>query len=572
MTIPSTPANDPDSSARAGRIDKARQDYVYDFSNAGILFAEKVPKGTNNDLSPRYVLQVAEIAARIEANKLAGGAQQKRDAIKQSVESARGKTDGSTTVDGRPIGIEEYAEAISLLPEPLGLSVYDEDWAFGWQRVAGENAHMLQQVRRLPDHFPVTEAHFEQALGTRAEGDSLEEAMANGRVFLTDYAKLDGMPQNTSGGVQHFMYAPLGLFAVEKTGARRLMPVAIQCAQTPSAAAPIFTPIDGRLWTLAKQCLQVADMTVHGQIYHFGYCHILLEALILSSHRNLADNHPLLVLLLPHFEFTLGANNVAKGMLLPRGGYIDRLLGGSLDAGNTVMKDATRAVEWRDLIPVGEFEAMGTADATVLPSFPWRDDGLLSWPIVLEFVRGYVDLYYESDASVADDSELRAWLTEIGADDGARLSRFVDPAEVVTRDVLATLMAGVIYRATVYHAAINYAGYDWQLYAPNKSGSGYALAPTRSTVDSDDSLRAMLPSTDLVYVISKLLLQQRELKLTRMMHYSRGAFSDPRVKPLLDKAQADLKEVDATIATRNLSRPLVYGYAAPANVPNSIMV
>lgn len=572
MKIPSTPANDPDSSARAGRLEEARQDYLYDFSNAEILFAQEVPKGAGNELGAKYILEAGEISARIEANKLAGRVQQTKAAVEQGVESERGKTDGATTVDGRPNSIDEYADAISLLPTPLGLSVYDEDWAFGWQRVAGENAHMLQQLRRLPAHFPVTEEHFKQALGTRAEGDSLEEAMANGRIFLTDYAKLDGMPQNTSGGVQHFMYAPLGLFAVEKTGARRLMPVAIQCAQTPSASAPIFTPTDGRLWTLAKQCLHVADMTVHGQIYHFGYCHILLEALILSSHRTLADNHPLLVLMLPHFEFTLGANNVAKGMLVSRGGYIDRLLGGSLDAGNTLMKDATRAVKWRDLVPGAEFEAMGTADATTLPSFPWRDDGLLSWPIVLEFVRSYVNLYYESDASVADDTELRAWLTEIGADDGARLDQFVDPAEVVTRDALVTLMAGVVYRATVYHAAINYAGYDWQLYAPNKSGSGYALAPTRGTVDSDDSLRAMLPSTDLVYVISKLLLQQRDLKLTRMMQYSRGTFSDARIKPLLDKAQSDLKAVDATITTRNLSRPLVYGYASPANVPNSIMV
>jgi len=570
VTIPTLPGQDSDPQARAALLEKARSAYQYDFSRADILFAAEVPQGAGDPLNPRYIAQAAEINARVEANKLAWTARGGLEALAEDVEVALNRRGGVTTVQGRPGELNDYAQAIALLPDPLCLKIWNEDWSFGWQRVAGENAHMLQQVGSLPDHFPVTEAQFQRAFGTRAEDDSLEGALAEGRAYLVDYAALKGIPLNVSGGVQHYMYAPLGLFCVEKTGARRLLPVAVQCAQAPGPGAPVFTPGDGRRWSLAKQCFQVADMTVHGQVYHFGYCHILLEALILSSHRTLSERHPVLTLLRPHFEMTLGANDVAKDALVSRGGYIDRLLGGSLDAGNELMKNATRAVTWRDLVPSREFEQGGTDDLDLLPDFPWRDDGLLSWPIVHDFVKAYLNLYYTADGDVGGDEELMAWVDEIA--EGARLPALIKRDELQTKDALASFVAGIIYRATVYHAAINYAGYDWQLFGPNKAGSGYAPAPTATTVDDDDALRAMLPPMDLILLKSKLLLQQRELKLTRMLHYDHRAFGDKRVTPLVERAQAALNEVDSTIAYRNVRRPIDYVYASPNQVPNSIMV
>lgn len=560
--IPTLPSEDHDPHTRANQLARARGLYQYDFSNAGIVFVKDVPRGTNDRFSLRYLARAASINVLVAANELVGKAQESVSAVRCAIE-------GAETVHGRPPSLDVYAEAISLLPEPLGLHVWDEDWAFAWQRVAGESAHMLRQVSELPDHFAVTETHFERALGTRAYGDSLAGAIADGRAFLADYAMLDGVPNNTTGGVQHFMYAPLGLFCVEKTGGQRLMPVAIQCGQTPGRTCPIWTPDDGRRWTLAKQCFQVADMSIHGQVFHMGYCHTLLEAMIISSHRTLAPNHPLMVLLLPHFEFTLGANEVAKGSLVAAGGYVDQLLGANLDTENALVRDAVQRITWRDLIGTTEFEHN---DTSRLSEYPWRDDSLLSWPTVLAFVSAYVALYYPSDQAVASDAELRAWLVEIGSDDGARLKHFVDPAAIATRDNLALLVAGIIFRATVYHAGINYVGYDWQLYAPNKSGAGYALAPTDDTVDHEDALRAMLPATELVYMLSKLLTQQRELKLTRMLRYEADTFSDPRVLPLLRKAQAELGAADDIITERNIRRPLVYELVSPGNVPNSIMV
>ena len=71
MAIPTLPQKDPDQGSRAAQLDKAREDYRYDFSNEGILFAEEVPKGYGDGLSARYIAQAGEINARVEANKIA---------------------------------------------------------------------------------------------------------------------------------------------------------------------------------------------------------------------------------------------------------------------------------------------------------------------------------------------------------------------------------------------------------------------------------------------------------------------------------------------------------------------
>ncbi len=568
MAIPLLPADDPRGSARQTQVDKAREDYNYDFSNGGILFAEEVPKSDALDF--RYIAKVGEIELQLTANRVASKLALEKESLELN-RAEKSESTGITTNTGRARSLKSYDHAICALPTPHASGVWNDDAIFGWQRVAGENAHMIWGVSSIPNHFPVTEDHFLQAMGGRAEDDSLEAALADGRVFLADYARLDGMRNNTAGGVQHFSYAPMGLFCVEKTHGRRLMPVAIQTGQTPSAANPVFTPVDGRKWTLAKQCYQSADMIIHGQVYHFGYCHVLLEAMILSSKRTLAANHPILVLLEPHYQYTLGANDAAKSQLVAPGGYIDRLLGASLEDTNQLMLEATRSLSWKDLVPASEFEAQGTGDTDRLPIYPWRDDGLLSWPVLKDFVGGYLRLYYTSDAAVAQDTELARWLTEIGSADGAKLPKFCKSSEIQTVDALITLITGIIYRGTVYHAGINYAAFDWQSLAPCKTGSGYAMAPGPQTVDHDDSLRAMMPSLDLVDMASILLMQQREIRLTRLLYYGKH-FIDPRVAPILKTAQNGLTAIDETIAARNLRRPLDYSYVAPRNVPQSIMV
>ena len=128
---------------------------------------------------------------------------------------------------------------------------------------------MIRRITALPVNFPVTTAQYARAI----PGDTLDRALAEGRVYLADYALLDGAQDGSFPAAPKFLSAPLALFAVEPVG-KAFMPVAIQCGQLPGPTTPVFTPTDGTAWLMAKSVLEVADGNYHQAITHLGRTHL----------------------------------------------------------------------------------------------------------------------------------------------------------------------------------------------------------------------------------------------------------------------------------------------------------
>src|SRR6185369_10778085 len=100
-----------------------------------------------------------------------------------------------------------------------------EDSTFALLRVAGPNPMLLAGIDKLPAKFPVSAESYQKVMG---DGDSLERALGEGRVYLLDYVELEALVPGSWNGLPKFPYAPLALFAVPVGGAS-LKPVAIQC-------------------------------------------------------------------------------------------------------------------------------------------------------------------------------------------------------------------------------------------------------------------------------------------------------------------------------------------------------
>lgn len=187
----------------------------------------------------------------------------------------------------------------------------DVDDTFAHMQVAGFNPLMIRRVNAPEPHFPVTETHYQTVMG---EDDTMAAAGAEGRLYLVDYKILDGAVNGTFPQEQKYLYAPLALFAVPKIGKsdRTLKAIAIQCGQNP-AENRIVTPNSGKYaWMFAKTVVHIADANYHEAVSHLARTHLFVGAFVMATHRQLPPNHPLSLLLRPHFAGTLAINDAAQ--------------------------------------------------------------------------------------------------------------------------------------------------------------------------------------------------------------------------------------------------------------------
>jgi arachidonate 15-lipoxygenase len=188
-----------------------------------------------------------------------------------------------------------------------------EDKVFASQRVAGVNPLVISRLEGFLDKFPITDAHYQAVMGT---DDSLQKALSENRLYLTDYQDLNDIVPGTielnNSTIDKYIYQPIALFAVEMETYpnRRLVPVAIQCHQEPSPENPIFVApsIDSSeserwAWQMAKMTVQIADANYHEFISHLGGTHLWMEPIAITTYRKLPLEHPLGALLIPHFMY-----------------------------------------------------------------------------------------------------------------------------------------------------------------------------------------------------------------------------------------------------------------------------
>ncbi|PRD33212.1 UNVERIFIED_CONTAM: Allene oxide synthase-lipoxygenase protein [Trichonephila clavipes] len=69
-----------------------------------------------------------------------------------------------------------------------------------------------------------------------------------------------------------------------------------------------------------------ADASYHQSCTHLGFTHLLMEGVVICTHRNLSNSHPLYKLLAPHFLFLLAINTRGLEKLVSPGGWVDKTM------------------------------------------------------------------------------------------------------------------------------------------------------------------------------------------------------------------------------------------------------
>ncbi len=582
--IPSLPQTDPDPDRREAQIAGDRAIYRISRTYHNLPFPEQVP--WKDEFSVHYVAKLAALQGVLSANERLSNLKAWRtspegsplDELRTSIKDAQTQllnalwgsprqVDTPLYTQRVPLSMADYENLFQLIEPPLAQRYWREDWYFAWQRLAGTNPMQLRQVTELPDACPLTEARFAQI----AVGDSLAAALAEGRLFSAEFSILKGVSTGVSEGWRKYLSAPLGLFVLDRHRTQ-FMPLSLQWDAANGSPSSFFTPQDGRAWQMAKTVFQVADSNYHGVVLHGTYCHMVVGMVAVCTYRTLAVNHPVRILLHPHFQFTVPIHAATQSVFGP-GGRTATLQSVSLEGTLDLVQRGLDAFNWQDQSAPYVFEQAGTLSQAVLPHYPYRDDALRHWQAIYTFVTRYIGLYYGCDQDVADDTEVQRWLRELGAPEGANLRGVGDRHEQVkTLEALTTLVAQIIHRATAYHAAINYSVFEDMSFAPNMSAAAYAPPPIQGQSYEPDDLLAMLPPRSLALDQIADVFVVGNLRVNAIGQYGCDDFGDRRVLPLVEAFQSELSQIEFEIATRNKTQLAPYNILLPSRVAASIHI
>jgi len=487
---------------------------------------------------------------------------------------------------------------------------YEQDWFFGYLQTGGFNTTNLRGVvldnqdhqkahtlAGLQEKFPITDIMFQQEIENSEL--TLHEAARQNRLFVVDYAMMEGAVSDKLNGLQRYLASPIALFYWNPNppkgypaGTGALQPIAIQLGQKYDADdTPIFTPKDasdandanGLKWKVAKYIVNVMCAIQHESVAHLGDCHLIVEPVIVAAHRQLSESHPLLKLLIPHFRFTININDTAIHSLIVPGGTVATNVGPSIDSTLELVAKAHEAWRWDENNPNNVFSLRGVDN---LPSFPFRDDTLLLWEAIQAYVAAYLKLYYSSDADVSEDDELQAWIHEMTCPlyagfkgmGGLKSTGDKDrPYAIDSLKYLIQVVSQIIYIAGPQHASVNYAQYPLMSFAPSVSGTIYKAPPSRSTeLNTPDDCIAWYPPLDVALYTASFEYLLSSVQYDRLGQYTANVrypyFKDKRVNSCVENFQERLSLAEIEIRKRNEKRPMPYPFQLPSQVPNSISI
>ncbi len=425
---------------------------------------------------------------------------------------------------------------------------------------------MIAALDEIPEHFPVTD---DVVRGVLPASVSLGQLLAEGRLFIADYAALVDVPLTIGCSL-----APaIGLFWLDGSG--RLMPLAIQLGQSPAEAPVIFTPADPTwVWLTARTFLQSADGNYHETVAHLARTHLVMETFWVAASRTLPPQHPLHELLAPHFTGTIAINSEARSQLLGPGGPIDVTMAvGSEGAFWLVAQEYARwsLADWH---PRRDLERRGVLDADRLPGYHYRDDALRLFDAIGTYVTELLSVFYRGDADVEADTELQAWVTELLADDGGRVKGLpVRDGRLSSLSDLSEMVQLLLYLVSVEHAAVNNGQYDQFGYIPNTPGAMFLPVPRDKALINEAEFTYFLPMQAGVVEQIGMVSLLAEPTLTPLGCYGDRFFqSSPEARLAIDRFQLALSDIQVEIDRRNQTLAVPYTYLSPPTVGRSIAI
>ncbi|NEP88986.1 MAG: lipoxygenase [Okeania sp. SIO2C2] len=491
-------------------------------------------------------------------------------------------SDSSVEFSPQSPTLDDYDQQFTIIRKPAIAYNFQQDLIFAYLQVAGPNPLVIEQFQVSDSRLPVTPEQYSQIAAKFGFADSLEAAMADGRLYVADYALLNSLVNGSFVSreleQQKYIATPVALFAVPPADSwsRPLFPVAISYQRTAiSTEWILFTPLDGESWMTAKNIVQMTDSNYHELISHLGRTDLVVEPFIVPTN-HLPEDHCVRKLLVPHFEGTVLINYGAHAILVAPGGTVDSLLASSVGGDQAMAAKAAQSYlfNFNEISFPQTLANRRVTDINKLPTYPYRDDGLLIWNAIEIWVRDYFNICYRNDSAVESDTDLQTWGSTLVSLQGGRLQNFGDDGQgkFNTINCLVKTISTVIFTASAQHAAVNFSQQE-MMYTPAFPLARYLPAPINS--QDPESFIKGLPSLSQAQKQIDTLYLLGSVYYTQLGKYSPSAFpNNNQLQAALKKFQDNLQAAETTIKDRNrhADRLMPYEFFLPSQIPQSINI
>eukprot|EP00118_Oscarella_pearsei_P020634 m.224919 g.224919 ORF g.224919 m.224919 type:complete len:1044 (+) comp40007_c1_seq1:153-3284(+) len=447
---------------------------------------------------------------------------------------------------------------------------WQSDKEFGRQFLQGHHPTSIRRVDgKLPDNFPLKEERVQTVLGRKV---TLQEEIDAGRIYIVDCKTLEGIPPAKG----RYVAASMGLFYVNAAG--DFVPLAIQLHQQPGPSNPIWTPADSiNDWLFAKMWLKCADSQIHQICTHLLMTHLIVEPFAISMFRNLPRVHPVFKFLFPHMRYTMAINTIGRLKLVGSNGLADQVLSIGKGGHISYIKQCYLRFDFRRLsLPYDLAERKVDGDS--LPGYYYRDDALLLWNAIHQYVNGLISVFYSNDNDVKRDTEIQEWIAEVhtfGLHQQG-LPGEVDhhvPSKFSTISELVDTLTALAFTASAQHAAQNFGQYDYYSYYPNAPMTMRKPPPTKKGVKMKTIIETLGGTNEVsMQLLTVWLLATKSSDEIYLGEFPETHFVDHDAVAVIAHFQGKLKEIEEQINERNRGLEVPYTYLKPSEVPKSIAV
>jgi arachidonate 15-lipoxygenase len=556
-------------------LERQRQKYEFNHEYLeGLSLLKKVPLQEN--FSATYLAQRVLEGADLPANMLATQARSFFDPLDE---------------------LEDYEDFFNVVRKPEIIKNYLKDSIFAEQRLSGANPLVIKSFTEMPANIPFSLLEEATKSLFSLKTISLPQEIAQGHIFIADYTDLSFVQGGSHEKGRKYLPKPIAFFWWRKNGYSdrgKFVPLAIAIELNSSTSTKkweIFTPLDAYLdWSIAKLCVQIADANHHEMSSHLGRTHLVMEPFAVSTARQLAQNHPLGLLLRQHFRFMLTNNYLARERLINQsryvegryveGGFVERILAGTLLESLQIVKNACTSWSIKEFALPTELKNRGIdakeeqdPNSYKLPHYPYRDDSLLLWQTINTFVTSYLEVFYPTQQKIQEDQELQQWARELVADDGGKIKGM--PASITTVDELIEIVTTIIFTCGPQHSAVNFSQYEYMAFVPNMPLAAYQELTKKGQFLDEKSLMQFLPPPKQTADQLEMMYLLSDYRYDRLGYYDQefeNTFKGTEVEPILKKFKQDLNQVEIEIDSNNQSRILPYPFLKPSLVLNSISI